>query len=95
MAQLNADRVRVLFDDGAAPRTTVYEVRNCSSGDTIDVSNRFAIVDVAAAVASGSTVVTAIAQTTAPATLAIGTALTTGATAIVTVRGPASTGVIA
>ena len=95
MAQISADKVVVLYDRDFAPRHTVYALRNFNSGDYLDVSSRFAIVDVGMFIVTGSTVVTAIAQTTSVSTgLTLTLAGSTAVSGILVLRGPASTGIV-
>lgn len=97
MPAIGADRVTVLWDEGASPRWAIYKVRNFSGGDTLDVSNRFAAtVELASLVTGQTTTVYTVTSTTA-AVLTLGSTAagqSTGATGFLSVRGQSSTGVI-
>lgn len=96
MAALSADKVTVVWDEGASPRWTIYKVRNFNGGDTLDVSNRFAAsVELATLVTGQTTTVYTVTSSTA-AVLTLGSTAagqSTGATGYLSVRGQSSTGI--
>lgn len=95
MAQISADKVTVLSDEGFSPRHTVYKIRNFNSGDYLDISNRFAVLNVGMFIVNGSTAVTAVAETTAVSTGVVLTlAGSSGVSGIFVARGPSSTGIV-
>lgn len=92
MAAIGTSKVNVLADEGEAQRTTHYRVQNFNTGDTLDVSDRFAVVEVATFIVSGgSTGVGTVTATTA-GVLTLTLAGSTGVTGYLTVRGQSSTG---
>lgn len=95
MAQISADKVTVVYDEGFSPRQTLYKLRNFNSGDYLDISNRFAILDVGTFIVNGSTAVTVVAQTSAVSTGVVLTlAGSSGVSGLFLVRGPSSTGIV-
>ena len=92
MAQIGSSKVTVLWDEGAAPRWTLYKVRGFNTADTLDVSDRFSgSVEVASFLTSPSTAVGTVTSSTA-GVLTLTLAGSTQATAFLTVRGQGSTG---
>lgn len=91
MAALGTGQWSVLHDEGSAPRWTLFRVVNFNTGDTLDVSSRFAgTVEVATLVSSQSTTPGTVTSTTA-AVLTLTQATSTSASALLLVRGQAST----
>jgi hypothetical protein len=93
MAAIGTNQVTVLYDDGSASRWTMYQLRNVTTADTLDVSNRFAIVEVATFITGQATGIGVITSTTAGIVTLTATGLAAG-TVFLTVRGQASTGII-
>jgi hypothetical protein len=83
----------VLYDDGSASRWTIYQLRNVTTADTLDVSNRFATVEVGTLITSQATGIGTVTSTTAGIITITSTGLSAGVV-FLTIRGQASTGVI-
>lgn len=54
MAAVQTAQVYVSADEGAAERIVLYRIRNVTSGDTFDVSGKFARVTAASFITAGS-----------------------------------------